>query len=273
VNRVVRISALAAAFAAAVGAGGGPPGTVISSFLVPGVSNNGPRGLAFDGGQTYAVADDRNLNQVRIIKFSYDGNTASVLSSFNCPVGVRWALDIAWRPGYIYVANDLTAATDVAKVMVVNDATGSVLASFAGPYAAGVHVNGLTWDGTYLYASSYEDPRIFKLDANGAVLSSFTTSHARTNGLAFDGDYLWAVATRGYYDGREYSIGGALLASFTFNVNDEYVGGACRGRPAYASLFVSTYSGAKMVYEISTRESVAEGVTPASWGRIKTLFR
>ncbi len=267
------ITTLVLTAAAAAGAAG--PGTILASFLVPGLSSNGPRGLADDGAGYYAVADDRALNQARILKFTYDGFAATVVSSFNCPTTLRWAMDIAWRPGYIYVAEDLASAGATARIFALNDTSGALVASFPGPYPGGTHLNGLTWDGAYLYTSSYDSPWIYRLNPSGAVVDFWAAPHARNTGLALGLDKLWVVSTRPYYEVLRCAVGGGVLGSFKFDVGDEYVGGACWGRAAFNTLFISTYSGGKYVYEVLATDAggPVETVTPASLGRVKALFR
>jgi len=274
VTRALTCAVWLSAWAAAAGAAAGA-GTILNSFLVPGVSANGPRGLAFNGADTYAVADNRALNQVRVLKFTYNGSFASVVSSFNCPTNIRWAMDLAWRSGYLYVAEDLAAPNAVARVFALNDATGSILASFNGPYPGGVHLNGLAWDGVNLHTSSYDSPWIFRLAPSGGVVDFWAAPHAHLNGLAFGGDKLWLVSTRPEYDVFRCARGGGVLGSFKFDVNDEYVGGACWGRDTLQTLFISTYSGGKYVYEVSAVETGEPGaaVAPASLGRVKALYR
>ena len=269
------LPALAAALAFAAAAAGAPPGGIIASFYVPKISANGPRGLAFDGSSYYFVADNRGPKQVRISKFTYDGETASVESAFNCPADVYWAMDLAYRPGHIYVASDLTSPENRAKIYVLDEDTGQITNTFNSPFGVGVHVNGLTWDGSHLYASSYESALVYRLTFNGSVVASFASSHARNHGLAAADSRLWLVSGRPHFDARQYTTGGARLASFTFDVNDEYVGGACTGRPSRQTLFVSTYTGARYIYEIATDPHAYGGVVvePASLGRVKALFR
>jgi hypothetical protein len=266
--------ALCAALALAASAGA-YPGDIVASFYVPGVSSNGPRGLAFDGSSYYFVADNRGPKQVRISKFTYDGETASLADAFNCPADVYWAMDLAHRPGRIYVASDYTSPSVRAKVYVLDEDTGLITNKFNAPFGTGVHVNGLTWDGSYLYASSYESPLVYRLTFNGSVVASFASSHAANHGLAAAGSLLWLVSGRPHYDARQYTTAGVPVASFMFDVNDEYVGGACAGRPSLGTIFVSTYTGARYIYEVATDPRAYGGVSvePASLGRVKALFR
>jgi len=267
---LIVLFALAAAVAAFAG-----DAVVISSFAVPGLSVNGPRGLGFDGVSTFAVADDRNLNQVRVLKFTYNGTAASVVSSFNCPTNIRWALDLAWAPGYVYVADDLANATSRGRIFKLDAGTGSCLASFVGPYGSGVHVNGLAWFDGALFTSSYESAWVYRLNAAGVPLASFAAPHASNTGLAAAGGWLWAVSTRPEYEFLQYSGGGVLAGRLNFNVNNNYVGGACAGRPALGTVFVSTYTGSQLIYEYAASGQGGEGIgiAPSSFGRIKTLFR
>jgi len=251
------------------------PGDIVASFAVSGLSLNGPRGLAFDGTSLYAVADNRGRNQVRISKFTYGGGNASVVASFNCPPDVYWAMDLAWRPGRIYIANDLPSPTSRAKVVVVNDETGSVTNNFTGPFAAGTHLNGLSWSGSRLYASSYESNLVYKLTAGGSVVSSFAAGHAHNHGLASGDDKLWLVAGRPYFDAAQYSSAGSRLRSFTFDVADEYVGGACWASTLSYTMFISTFTADRLIYEVETApfSGPGIGVAPTSLGRIKALYR
>ncbi len=268
---------LVAVALAAANAGAGP-GDIIASFNVPKLSLNGPRGLAFDGDDEYAVADNRGLRQVKILRFTFDGENATVEKEFNCPAAVYWAMDLAWRPGTrnrIYVADDLEGPQSRAKIIVLNADTGSLTNKFDAPFPAGKHVNGLTWDGSYLYASSYDSPLVYRLTSGGSVVASFGAAHARNHGLAYGAGGLWVVSGRPNYDAREYTTAGAPVGSFAFDVNDEYVGGACFGRASLGSIFVSTFTGEKYVYEIETdaREYEPYAVEPTSLGRVKALFR
>jgi hypothetical protein len=271
--RYLKASCAAVALAAAAAAA--YPGDIIASFYVPGISANGPRGLAFDGSSYYFVADNRGPKQVRISKFTYDGNTASLAAAFNCPADVYWAMDLAYRPGRIYVASDLTSPTVRAKIYVLDEDTGQITNKFNGPFGTGVHVNGLTWDGSYLHASSYESPLVYRLTFNGSVVGSFRSSHAKNHGLAAVGSRLWLISGRPYFDARQYTTAGTLVTDFKFDVNDEYVGGASAGRPPLQTLFVSTYTGARYIYEVATDPRAYGGVVvePASLGRVKALFR
>jgi hypothetical protein len=274
---IARLKILAAAACAAAAAWAGP-GDIIASFNVPDLSLNGPRGLAFNGVDEYAVADNRGPTQVRILRFSFDGENAAVEKQFNCPVDVYWALDLAWRPGppnRIYVANDLASPQSRAEIIVINADTGSLTNKLKAPFPAGAHVNGLAWDGSYLYASSYDSALVYRLTTDGSVAASFAAAHAKNHGLAYGDGGLWVVAGRPHFDARQYTTSGLPVSRFAFDVNDEYVGGACWGRPSLQSLFISTYTGEKYIYEIETdpREYERVVVEPASLGRVKALFR
>lgn len=274
----LRTAAALAALTLAAAPAAAAPGDIIASFQIPGLSLNGPRGLAFDGNAEYAVADNRAPNKVRIYRFTYDGQNANVEKQFNCPADVYWAMDLAWRPGAqnrIYVADDLPTPQARAKIIVVNADTGGLTNKFDAPFPAGVHVNGLTWDGSYLYASSYESALVYRLTYTGSVVASFAAGHAKNHGLAYAAGNLWVVSGRPDFDAREYTTAGVPVASFTFDVNDEYVGGACVARPPLQSIFVSTFTGERYVYELATdpHEYGGAAVEAASFGRIKALFR
>ncbi len=76
---------------------------------------------------------------------------------------------------------------------------GDVLQSFPAP---GFYTNGLTWDGSRLWASNIADAahpdniwyRIYEIDpATGSVVSSFSTSPSFYHGLAWDGTGIWGA--------------------------------------------------------------------------------
>lgn len=82
----------------------------------------------------------------------------------------------------------------------VSSATGNVVRSFPAP--EGTQPNGLAWDGSNLWMSSYMlEGGIYKLDpVDGSVLGVYTPPTAQYNGyggLTYDGTYLWQADSYG----------------------------------------------------------------------------
>lgn len=68
------------------------------------------------------------------------------------------------------------------------DLEGNIIFSFAGQ---GTSPWGLTWDGSYLWNSDYNNAMIYQLDSSGSVISSFNSPGSKPVGLAFDGSNIW----------------------------------------------------------------------------------
>ena len=255
----------------AAGPAFGGAGDVINYFSLPGVTEYGPRGLAYDPDwDVYYVTTPVGPNNVRVIKFTYDGSTASVVSSFSCDSELYWPMDAAWENN-LAVAEDLLGETDPARVLWIADGTGDLVSSFAGPYDPADHLNGLTWTGSSLFASSYDSTVIYELTTTGSVISSFEVPKDHVNGLAYGAGYLWAITTEPHYEVYKLTTTGSIVASYAYDADDAYVGGACWARDDMESLFVATFSGDKYIYEIGFAEDTT--VLPATLGRIKALYR
>jgi len=62
---------------------------------------------------------------------------------------------------------------------------------------------GLTWDGEYLWVTSFISERIYKVDPDdGRVIESFSSPDSDPEGLAWDGNYIWHVD-----GGNAYELG------------------------------------------------------------------
>jgi hypothetical protein len=253
------------------------PGDVINSFTVPGITEYGPRGLAYDpSADVYYVTTPIHENNVRVVKFSYDGLTPTVISTFTCASELYWPMDAAWEVN-LAVAEDIDGES-VARVLFVKDSTGEIVTSFNGPYPAGIRLNGLTWSGSSFFTASFDSKTVYELTSAGSVVNSFNLPIDGVKGLAWGADYLWAVVADpygGYYDDYvvyKLTATGTVVASYPYELDTAtYVGGACWGRDDQESLLISTYSGNQYIYEIGFAEDAT--VTPASIGRIKAIYR
>jgi len=108
---------------------------------------------------------------------------------------------LAWDGEHLWVSDG-----DLILEMYPN---GSIIKSFVPdipwPYD-------LAWDGTHLWVAGYTDHKIYKLDTNGTILSSFPAP-CKPAGLAWDGENLWicAIYKTGLY---KVDTMGTVLASF-----------------------------------------------------------
>ncbi|MCX6880437.1 MAG: hypothetical protein NTW21_42525 [Verrucomicrobia bacterium] len=75
--------------------------------------------------------------------------------------------------------------------------------------------HGLAWDGSSLWLSDTLQGKVFQLDTNGTVLSSY--NFGPLLGLAWDGTHLWGVSNSPYPRGTVYEIGatGQVFSSFS----------------------------------------------------------
>lgn len=250
-------------------------GTVINSFSIPEMGGYPPRGLAYDSAtDSYWVTSNFGPGNVKAFRFIYDGSSPTVEETVNIDANFYWSMDIAVGD-YLYINSDLVPETrsgDIADFYHINKSNGNIVGTYAGPFGANEHLNGAAFDGTYLYLSSYDSSTIYQLNPNGSVVSSFAHDTARNNGLAWGGvstEGLWVVSGPPYNTVTKY-VAGSPVGQWYVDLNDEYVAGACWGVDSDESLFVSTFSGSKLIYEISFAST---GVKAASLGEIKAVFR
>jgi hypothetical protein len=256
----------------------GGPGDVINSFTLTGVAEYGPRGLAYDAvSDVYYVTTPIRENNVRVIKFTYDGSTATVVSTFNCASGLYWPMDAAWEVN-LAVAEDITDESK-ARVLFIKDETGDIVTSFNGPYPGGTTLNGLTWTGSTFFAASFYSTTVYEITNTGSVVNSFDLPVDGVKGMAWGAGHLWAVVANPYggpYDDYlvyKITATGTVVDSYPYELGDTvtYVGGACWGRDDRESLLISTYNGDKHIYEVGFANDVA--VSPTSLGRIKAVYK
>ncbi|UCE27080.1 MAG: hypothetical protein JSW52_12140 [Candidatus Coatesbacteria bacterium] len=256
----------------------GAPGDVLNSFTLSGITEYGPRGLAYDAASdVYYVVTPIRENNVRVIKFTYDGSTTVVESTFTCASGLYWPMDAAWEVN-LAVAEDITDESK-ARVVFIKDDTGDIVTSFDGPYPAGTTLNGLTWTGSSFFAASFDTTTVYELTSTGSVVNSFNLPIDGVKGMAWGAGYLWAVVADpygGYYDDYvvyKLNTDGTVADSYQYELNDTvtYVGGACWGRDDQESLLISTYNGDKYIYEVGFAEDVV--VAPTSLGVIKAVYK
>ena len=68
--------------------------------------------------------------------------------------------------------------------------TGTVVFQFTAPFN---NVDGMTWDGEYIWLGCDGLDRIWKMDTLGNILDSIPTPNTTATGLCWDGQYLWCA--------------------------------------------------------------------------------
>ncbi|MCP4231541.1 MAG: hypothetical protein GY771_15530 [bacterium] len=252
-------------------------GTVINSFTIPEMGGYPPRGLAYDAStDSYWVTSDFDANDVKAYRFTYDGVTAVVAETVNVDSNFFWSMDITVGD-YLYMNSDFPPghpAGEGAYFYHINKSNGNIVNSHQGPFGPDAHLNGAAYDGSYLYLSSYDDATVYEVTTDGTIVSSFSHDSTANNGLAWGGltladEGLWVVSGPPYNTVTKYQ-NGSPVEQWYIDLSDDYIGGACWGLDANESLLVSTFSGNKLIYEISFAPS---GIKSASLGEIKAMFK
>jgi len=158
--------------------------SIQSKTLVGQIPLIGPigEGLAWDGTSLWTSSG--------IDLYEVDPNDGTILSVIDVEGGVRSSGGLTFD------------GTNLWKIIRPKfhaiDASGSFVDIISEFDLPGIE-EGLTFDGTYLYAISYNDetdPRIWKIDpiTHALMPDSFALPNGTYNGLAFDGDSFWAVS-------------------------------------------------------------------------------
>lgn len=181
---------------------------------------------------------------------------------------------MAYDGRYIYSTNAATTR----YVYKVDPATGSTVTSFRYPSGA-TRGAGLAYDGSSLYFADYSASRIWRLTTTGSVLATLPTVVTKPWGLAYDdktpgGPFLW-LADHPFGSGPQSKIyklttAGSIIDSANWPMTGV---GAC------GLAFDGTYLwGVNNVYpqpNLALRMLFVSdiGVSPASIGRIKAIYR
>jgi glutamine cyclotransferase len=125
-------------------------------------------------------------------------SNCAIVSSINAPDHDTQGL--AWDAGNLWLSEGEFASTYQGEIFDSNT-SGNILYSFPAPgqsypglgLSAGEGVEGLAFDGTYLWSIDFLDHKIYRLNTSGAVIGSIPTPNSSyvASGLAWDGSNLW----------------------------------------------------------------------------------
>ncbi|MGD8719014.1 MAG: DUF5050 domain-containing protein [Candidatus Zixiibacteriota bacterium] len=222
-------------------------GSIVASFESPHASGT-PRGLAYatPHSRIYHVSDTTNM--------IYGTDAAgAVLVSIPCPADT-WGVEGA----YHYYWTCTRSATGL--IYRINT-TGSVETSFPAP----ANATGITRDDTHLWVSSDATDYVYRVTTSGSLAASFAAPGDNSAGLDWDGDYLWLADSSG--DSKIYQL---TTSGSVMRMLDVPVGRAAGVAFDGTYVWYANYVGAKYVYRITIGDV---GVEPASFGRLKALFR
>jgi hypothetical protein len=255
-------------------------GQILSSFRAPILP---PRythiqGIAWDGNYIW-------LN----CGFGYEHNrvfrcvpsTGSYLSSFESPfheatnnMEGRGISKRVWNGQPCLEFAVYNSNTGNAWVYRLNYA-GTIIGSFLPQIPANNLCIGADFNGTnYWLTSPIDDSRtdvlgrtrVYKVNANGNFLSSFTVNtYAAAEGLALEGNYLWIPGDSLLYGACKVTTTGSVVASF--NRLHQSVADC-----AYENNHLWIAGQNDYVYCIDVRIS-GPGIEPSSLGRVKALYR
>ncbi|MBN1433533.1 hypothetical protein JW921_02165 [Candidatus Fermentibacterales bacterium] len=225
------------------------PGDVVSVIPAPG---GNPDGLTWVDGSLYITSDSD------FMIYEIDPDDGTVLDFF---IGYG---DDDVLTGLTYDGTDLWSCSNqfIYKRSLPD---GTVLDSIPAPNPT--CNEGLAWDGSSIWSTNWNDDMVYELDpSNGDILSFFFPSGSDgATGLAWDGTYLW-VSMQGSVLIYRMIPGDPTPVSFFLAPCDTPQDLAWDGEYLWVTEYVA--SGA-MVYQIEPGEI---GLSPATWGSIKTEF-
>jgi hypothetical protein len=227
-----------------------------------------------------------------------------VVASFPAPAAEP--TDLAYGGGYLYCY----CATPPYLIWKINPANGQVVASYGFPFM-GAATAGLAYDGSFFWVGNRDTDYLYRFKLDGTVLSSFKTTWDFGYGLGWAGLHLWGTEQRNgrasnyfykmrvdgfvlqsfvyYYAPYDVTWDGGYLWACDYNTvsaESRVVALTVAGPikeivPAPAAsargivydgayLWVSTLADGGRLWKIN---GAGVGLTPASLGRVKALYR
>ncbi|UCH77411.1 MAG: hypothetical protein JSU81_06635 [Candidatus Coatesbacteria bacterium] len=232
-------------------------GDVVGSFKAPGANT---RGLARSSTRLYLL----NFGSPSRI-YLLAPVTGSVYDSWAIPFGNNCRGLAYAASGHLWVGN---YGNDY--VYDCRPATGSIYRSWSAghdPYGLAPYCTGDGGVGTTAILTSDYDPAFYwrHNPANGSILSSHRIRNASFMDIAWDhrNKLVWMGTTGNRIYG--YTTTGVVKASFTVPSNFAY------GLAYYNEILWIGCDGNNYVYRVECPGTVT--VWPASWGRVKALYR
>ncbi len=243
--------------------------SIVSSFPAPGTNCIG---LTYDGGVLYVA--DAGTNR---IVYRLNPTTGSVITSYSAPVtgGIS---GLTFAGGYLWL--DTVPFANLYKCVPSN---GSIVSSFTLTAISGVA--GIGADANYIYVSKNVDvdPRVYRVSqTNGSVLASWVSYAKYPNGL----ERITHVPTAtqvllnsGNVDGwvYVYNLDGTRRAGEEFKLNIPASPYYYNGDVATLDdthIFTSSTNPAYIwKLQINWNGQETPGVAPASFGRVKAIYR
>jgi len=217
------------------------------SFACPGTF---PTGLTWDGAHFWHTdVDMRQLYRL--------SPTGVVETTFGLPSSASGHGDLAWDGAHLWMVDETQTLA-----YQLDTATGNALRSITLPDTAGSHAWGITWDGQYLWQSSYLGPgQIFQIDTvSGAVISQFTPPRTTILGIVWDGAYLWGVDIDARVAYKMSVPSGTVVDSFNWQLTYP-LGMAWDGQYLWNVSGSEGSGGTRRVYKLGEGTGLFEGPT------------
>jgi len=184
--------------------GGAAPGewTIVASYTIPGKAS----GLAYDGQYLYSGIYGANSDQI----YRIDPADGSYTVQFSNP-SISDAFGLTWDGVNLWTIIQPPSSADPAQATEMDMTTGTFLDQIILPDH---YMSGIAWDnGDFWVATYYPDPgTIYKIDADGNVLTQFQSPDQQPWDLCLENDNIWVAD---YYGNMIYKIDrqGTILES------------------------------------------------------------
>lgn len=267
----------------AAGVSWSAPGEVIRTFAVPNQPAQGIRGLAYDWADSNVwAAGVEGEDNIRFTKFNPE--TGSTLTSWGTLEGAYWQYDLGY--GYLISGKRHLLAVDSEEPRIrIYDTTGSYVGSMRDPFvthmSAGIDCD---WGGTNVFFTNYNYNQIQRW--NGTSWMTWAVVPMYCTGVATGWGRVFAVSVAPDYKIYEYfriygktgSLNRVISLDYSngFAVPGNAIGLSIGRVDAIANeetVFLAVYSPVYAIYEVSIGDVTNTTVTPASLGRIKSLFK
>jgi hypothetical protein len=252
------------------------PGDVLRSTSISGQPSYGIRGLArdWDTDRVWAAGP----NTTSSIAFASFDIVSLTPDTWQTASGQYWVFDIGY--GYedsaikYLLMNDQTSP----YTKMIDPADGSYDGNLPDYYSSSDYTdgNGVDWNTNYVYMSSYNNADCVYYD--GASWSVFANiPGARNMGCAVGWDHVFFLRTSTYYTIEVYQIDGTFVESISLIgwPSNYYVMGMACGQENIVgdneSVFICDFI-SYQVHEIEVGDYIGTGLTPATWGAIKTVL-